>query len=321
MWRETFPSPVTAQQVENSVGKGYDNRNRVRYPRGSVLYIGESVTSMDDTITTAYDPDTSRLVRIGEAVKGQRYHGVRGSHCQDCTLYPRKFFRRKRAHFAHLPTSPYCDPSWRGESPEHKAAKNEWADFLEDQLSGCFVCIQDGRAQHPAHKHPSTYMNQEVIDAPPRLRGVIWPCKECAQPHYFDLLEKGATVRREWPSPGRTTQVDIALFGDAEIPEVIVEIKRTNLSDRSLEYANALKIPWFVLDTSRWDKTRPMDLFASVRPLNGWPDLQHDPPRNFEMVRHTVSRDEVDAMTFIPIMDDYTVFSLTRIYGFPLSRE
>ena len=47
-----------------------------------------------------------------------------------------------------------------------------------------------------------------------------------------------------------------------------------------------------------------MDLFASVRPLNGWPDLQQDPPRNFEMVRHTVSRGEVDAMTFRSYFDD-----------------
>jgi hypothetical protein len=262
------------------------------------------MTSRDDTITTTYDPDACRLVLISKAVKGQRYRGVPGSRCQDCTLYPRKLFRRRQAHFAHLPTSPYCDPSKRGESPEHRAAKNEWADFLEDQLSGCFVCIQDGRAQYPDHEHPSAYMNREVIDAPPKLRGVIWPCKECAQPHHFDLLEKADTVRREWPNTGRTTQVDIALFGDVEIPEAIIEIKRTNLSDRSLEYANALQIPWFVLDTSQWDKTRPMDLFASVRPLNDWPDLQQDPPRNFEIVRHTVSRDGVDAMTFRWYFDD-----------------
>ena len=262
------------------------------------------MASIDDTITTAYDPDTSRRVRIIEAVKGRRYRGVPSSHCQDCTLYPRKFFRQRQAHFAHLLAYPYCDPSKRGESPEHRAAKNEWADFLEDQLSGCFVCIQDGRAQCLGHEHPSAYVNREVIDAPPKLRGVIWPCKECAQPHYFDLLEKAATVRREWPNTGRTTQVNIALFGDVEIPEAIIEIKRTNLSDRSLEYANALQIPWFVLDTSQWDKTRPMDLFASVRRLNDWPDLQQDPPRNFEIVRHTVSRDGVDAMTFRWYFDD-----------------
>ena len=42
------------------------------------------------------------------------------------------------------------------------------------------------------------------------------PREECAQPHYFDLLENATTARREWPNTGRTTQVDIALFGDAE---------------------------------------------------------------------------------------------------------
>ena len=122
--------------------------------------------------------------------------------------------------------------------------------------------------------------------------------------HYFDLLESATTARREWPNAGRTTQVDIALFGDAAIPSAIIEIKRTNLSDRSLEYANEARIPWFVLDTSQWDKTRPMDLFASVRPLNDWPDLQQDPPRNFEIVRHTVSRGGVDVMTFRWYFDD-----------------
>ena len=262
------------------------------------------MNSMDHAITVGYDPDTSQRVRIREAVKGRRYRGVPGSHCQDCTLYPRKDFRQRQPHFAHLPTHPYCDPSKRGESPEHRAAKNEWADFLEDQLPGCFVCIREGRAQCPGHEYHSININRDGVDAPPRLRGVIWPCEGCAQPHYFDLLEKAATVRREWPNAGRTTQVDIALFGEAEIPSAIIEIKRTNLSNCSLEYANELRIPWFVLDTSQWDKTRPMDLFASVRPLNGWPDLGEDPPRNFELVRHTVSRGGVDAMTFRWYFDD-----------------
>ena len=153
----------TAQHVENSVSRDCVNRYGVRHHCGSVVSIREAMTGMDDTITTTYDPDISRCVRISEAVKGRRHRGVPGSHCQDCTLYPRKFFHQRQAHFANLPTSPYWDPPKRGESPEHRAAKNEWADFLEDQLSGCFVCIQDGRTQCPGHEHPSTYINLEAI--------------------------------------------------------------------------------------------------------------------------------------------------------------
>ena len=152
----------TAQHIENSVSKDCRNRSEVRYHCASLLNAREEMTSRDDTITTAYDPDACHLVPITKAVKGQRYRGVPGSRCQDCTLYPRKSFRRRQAHFAHLPTSPYCDPSRRGESPEHRAAKNEWADFLEDQLSGCFVCIQDGRTQCHCYEHPSTHINLET---------------------------------------------------------------------------------------------------------------------------------------------------------------
>ena len=259
---------------------------------------------VDTMITTAYDPKTTRIVRIGDAVSGGRYRGVPGSRCQYCTLFPKMGFQQRRAHFAHLPTNPYCDPQKRGESPEHREAKNAWAEFLEDQLSGCVICVRDGRARNPDHEHRAKYMNGDAVLARPELWGVIWACAECSQPHLYDLLRMGDSVEREWSSPGRETQVDVALLDSNDDIATIIEIRRTHISDRSRKYADKLGIPWFVLDISQWENTRPMRLFASAHPLSGWPDLGDYPPRNFELVRHTVSTGCQEDIIFRWYFDD-----------------
>ena len=253
---------------------------------------------MDTMITTAYDPKASQVIRIDDAVSGGRYRGVPGSYCQCCTLFPKRGFLRRRAHFAHLPTNPYCDPDKRGESPEHKGAKNAWADFLEDQLSGCVICVRDGRAKDPDHEHPAKYINGDVVSTPPELWGVIWACAECSQPHFYDLIQTGDSIKREWSSPKRETQVDIATFDANNDLVTIIEVRRTHISDRSRKYAENQGIPWFVLDISQWENTRPMRLFAPVHSLDGWPDLDGYPPRNFELVKHTVSTGHQEDMTF-----------------------
>ena len=253
---------------------------------------------VDTMITTAYDPKTTQIVRIDDAVSGGRYRGVPGSRCQSCTLFPKSGFQRRQAHFAHMPTNPYCDPGKRGESPEHRKAKNAWANFLEDQLSGCAICVEYGRAKDPDHEHPTKYVSGGTVLAPPELWGVIWACAECSQPHFYDLLQMGDSVKCEWSSPERETQVDIALLDSNDDVATIIEVMRTHVSDRSRKYADNRGIPWFVLDISKWENTRPMGLFASVQPLDDWPDLESYPPRNFELIRHTIARGDQECLTF-----------------------
>ena len=253
---------------------------------------------MNTVITTAYDPKTSQIVRIGDAVSGGRYRGVPGSYCQCCILFPKRGFQRRQPHFAHFPTNPYCAPYKRGESLEHRGSKNAWADFLEDQLSGCAICVEYGRSKYPDHEHPAKYVNEDVLLARPELWGVIWTCVECSQPHFYDLLQTGDSIKREWSSPKRETQVDIALLDSNHDIATIIEVRRTHISDRSREYADSLGIPWFVLDVSQWENTHPMHLFAPVQPLDDCPAIEGYPPRNFELIRHTVSSELQDCFVF-----------------------
>ena len=96
---------------------------------------------MRDIITTALGPDGSRI-HIDKSIAGDRYGGI--AHHQKCQLYPVFRHRGWRSSFAHMPNRTHCAPP-SGESPEHKNVKRGWLEFLQDQLSGCFVCVAFGR--------------------------------------------------------------------------------------------------------------------------------------------------------------------------------
>ncbi len=242
---------------------------------------------MRDTIRSAYDPEHEREVHIDGAARGGRYKGIPRTYHQDCLLYPR-FPSRKQSSFAHIPCEAYC-PEGRGESSEHRESKRAWVGFLEDQLSGCFICAMEGRDAKPDHFCPPINISGEAVPVIPSCHGVLWFCESCDQPHLYKLLRDARDVKEEWWTPGRTARIDIVLLDDDGNPVALIEIKRKHLSDRPFEYAEKHDIPLFVVDVSLGVNAQPPLHNNRQSAFVQWPDLSVFPPRSFDFLRYDLN--------------------------------
>lgn len=247
---------------------------------------------MGDMIRSAYDPEQGQKVHIDGTTPGRRYNGIPGTYHQDCLLYPR-FPERRRASFVHLPGEAYC-PEGRGESSEHKEAKHNWVEFIEDQLSGCAICMRVGRDTSPGHLCPVVYVACEVVAGIPSCYGILWMCESCNHAHLYELLNNASSVKCEWRAPGRNARVDIVLLDAEGEPNTLIEIKRRHLSDRPFRYATAHGIPLFVVDVSlgqnsqaRLHDNRQQEEFVRM------PDFSISPPRRFDFMRYSLRGTEL----------------------------
>ena len=161
---------------------------------------------LSDIITTAVAKDGSRT-RIEQAGKGERYVGI--AHHEQCLLYPVHRQGRKSS-FAHLPNRQDCRPS--GESVEHKKLKEAWYRYLRWL---------------------------------PFFGDVTWNCHECLKPHVYDLLDGATSVVME-ERLANGLKPDITIRGLAGQPLVFLEFRKSHLSSRIREFAQAQKIPLFV---------------------------------------------------------------------------
>ena len=76
---------------------------------------------------------------------------------------------------------------------------------------------------------------------------ISWVCRECLKPHVFELLGQATDVVLEKRLPNGL-QPDITVSGRAGRPIAFIEFKKTNVSDRVIEYAESEGIPLFVVD-------------------------------------------------------------------------
>ena len=73
--------------------------------------------------------------------------------------------------------------------------------------------------------------------------------------HFFDLLEGLHEARSEHWLGGRKTRADIAGLDQYGKPLWVIEIKRTGVSDKSVEYAEAQGIPLFIIDVKSFPES------------------------------------------------------------------
>ena len=153
---------------------------------------------MRDIITTALGPDGSRT-HIDKSIAGDRYGGI--GHHQKCQLYP--VFRRKgrRSSFAHMPNRAHCAPP-SDESPEHKNVKRRWLEFLQDQLSGCFVCVAFGR-NSPHLDCPVILTESSSVQ--PFYTEIAWVCGKC-------LMRWTPSVGQDWGEIKRGSRRSYAVY-------------------------------------------------------------------------------------------------------------
>ena len=198
---------------------------------------------MRDIITTALGPDGSRI-HIDKSIAGDRYGGI--AHHQKCQLYPVFRHRGWRSSFAHMPNRTHCAPP-SGESPEHKNVKRGWLEFLQDQLSGCFVCVAFGR-NSPHLDCPVILTESSSVQ--PFYTEIAWVCGKCLKPHLYNVLAGAALAVSEKWQYGRRTRPDITILNEDNQPLAFVEFKKSSLSKKSESVAREKGIPLFVVDVS-----------------------------------------------------------------------
>lgn len=243
---------------------------------------------MHEPILTARDTNSDALVRIDNARSGHRYQGI--NEHESCLLYPR-FPADRRPSFVHMPGKSEC-PKFTGESREHRDAKERWVKYLEDQLSGCPICVSDGRDAYPNHEHHVVNNLGEPIESgnwPRACHGVLWFCQTCSQPHVEEILGDAVSVQDEWWTPGRGARIDIALLNTDENPVCLIEVEKTHLSDNALKYAEQKDIPLFVLNVAHGIGNAQSQLHHNgLTSPTDWPDFTNLKPRNFDFVHHSM---------------------------------
>ena len=170
-----------------------------------------------DIITTAVAKDGSRT-RIEQARKGERYEGI--AHHEGCLLFP-VYRKERKSSFAHMPNRKDCRPP--GESVEHKRLKEAWYLYLRSL---------------------------------PFFGEITWNCRECSNPHTYDLLH-GATAVVMEQRLQNTLRPDLAILGSAGKPIALLEFRKSNLSDRVWQYATEEGIPLFVIDVLDGESEQP----------------------------------------------------------------
>ena len=101
----------------------------------------------------------------------------------------------RQPSFSHMPGKSCRHSS--GESPEHRQAKEIWAQYIRDQISGCPICVHDGRnASHIECPALTLGSGERMRPWPPQSPGILWFCKQCGEPHLHKLYEGAVAVDR-----------------------------------------------------------------------------------------------------------------------------
>ena len=85
---------------------------------------------------------------------------------------------------------------------------------------------------------------------------ITWNCRECSNPHTYDLLH-GATAVVMEQRLQNTLRPDLAILGSAGKPIALLEFRKSNLSDRVWQYATEEGIPLFVIDVLDGESEQP----------------------------------------------------------------
>ncbi len=245
-------------------------------------------------ITTAYDSPSGKIIRVGDAVRGGRYDGIPGGVHERCKLYPRLSVKRQPS-FSHMPGKSCRHSS--GESPEHRQAKKTWAQYIRDQISGCPICVHDGRNASHIECPALTLVSGERMEPwTARSPGILWFCKKCGEPHLHDLYKGAVVVETEFYLSRECvrTRADIAILDESAQPIAIIEIRRKHLSDRPGQYAELTDIPLFVVDVSRGEAVQPELHNIKNKIREPWPDLTTQPPRHFDALSYRFGSSDGD---------------------------
>ncbi len=209
-------------------------------------------------IRTALD-DNSLMVRIDDAVAGNRYKGAT-QDCQDCDLYP-VFRKRKQSSFAHVPRTGGAAAHRRGQSASHREACASWHRFFERLLSECGACRLNG-LEEDNHVCPAVSITGNPVQlGPPMFGEIVWVCDECMKVHMWDLLADGAArVLRERQLPGSLIRPDITVLDKDDRPLALIEFQGSHLSRQVKCVAKCRQIPLFVVDVERVPEVFQMGL-------------------------------------------------------------
>ncbi len=240
-------------------------------------------------ITSARNADGKR-VDISAAVSGQNY--THPDH-PGCVLRPVHATKRQ-SHFRHKGQTRDC-PEWTNESVEHEKIKTEWFNFLQHQLSGCFLSAFPGeRDPHPC---PIQLQGTKVVE--PWYDTILWICAQCSKPHVYDLLETDDSVRMEAWVFGRSCRPDITIFdGDAN-PKVFIEFRKSS-SGKSREIADAHNIPWFEIEVLDGVNSNVGLINESRQYWEDWLDLDEKTKESVRRIDPVMPGSTV----FMPVIDD-----------------
>ena len=171
-----------------------------------------------DIITSAIARDGLRIP-IEKAETGERYTGI--AHHRRCLLYP-VHRRTRRSSFAHLPSRQDCRPP--GESEEHRQVKEAWHRFLWSEVTAA-----------------------KFWSRAPMFGDITWTCRECLKPHVFEPLAGAVDAVLE-KRLANGLRPDITIIGPEGKPIVLIEFKKTNVSERVRQFAEESGTPLFVID-------------------------------------------------------------------------
>ena len=252
------------------------------------------MTSNPNMITSAFDDDDKR-VPIDRAIKGLDYYR-RDDH-PECVLRPVKPLKRQ-SHFRHKGRRPDC-PDWQNESAEHERIKTDWFNFLEQQLSGCFVCVVslDHVLDRDPHRCPTNISGKDSVN--PWYDTILWVCDQCSKPHIYDLLQADDSVRTEEWAFGRSCRPDITITDASGIPKSFIEFRKSS-SGKSREVADKRGIPWFEIDVFEGEDFG-LELINDTRRY--WESLDYISAESKDLMRRfdTVMPGSTE---FTPVFDD-----------------
>ena len=244
-------------------------------------------------ITTALDAN-GNPIRILDAEKGRDYF------CPEptgCVLRPVHASKR-RPHFRHLRISNDC-PDWANESQVHKQTKQEWFEFLNRQLSGCFVCTVVLEATSEIEPHRCPVKLRDIETHEPWYNTILWVCGRCSKPHIYDILDAGDSVSMEKWVFDRGCRPDITVTDSEGNPKAIIEFRKSS-SGKSREVADTHNVPWFEIKILDGVNSNVGLINESRQYWEDWLDLDEKIKESMWLIDPVMPASTV----FMPVFDD-----------------
>ena len=212
---------------------------------------------MAGTIPVAMMDD--RSVTLDDVQRGQE--GLRCCTCNGRLVVKDGEDRAK--HFSHTPSS-LC----HGEGPAHYLVKVSIRDVTKRALA--LPIEQRNNFGHVGRIHfrcpDAKYGPHDIIKFGPGSDG---PNRQFEQMehgyHEFDLLQRLARAECEVSFGKGRTRADVAGFDNDGNLLWVIEVKRSGLSKKAIEYACANQHPLFVVDLSKLPKPSEDDPWAELR--------------------------------------------------------